>query len=84
MCIMSVYRPTLLKVVGSYDLSVLCRSVMVSKKVWILGELYPRVFWDFLNFFNFAKPLRRHRCVIASEGLPSLTALDGDVPSPLM
>ena len=48
----------LLKVVSYYDLSVLSKSVMVSKKkfgwgVGGWGELYPSFFF---YFFNFAKP----------------------------
>ena len=27
--------------------------------VWVGFELYPSFLWDFLNFFNFAKPLSR-------------------------
>ena len=55
--ILSVY--TLLKVVGYYDLSVLSMSVMgfQRKSLGGWGELYPSVVFDFLNFFNFAKPL---------------------------
>ena len=57
MCILSVY--TLLKVVGYYDLSVLSMSVMVSKNSLDGGFLRPIQFcWDFVNFFNFAMPLR--------------------------
>ena len=54
-CILSVY--TLLKVVGYYELSVLSMSVMSfqNKKFgWGVGgwsELYPILFWIFLNFF---------------------------------
>ena len=56
MCILSV----LLKVVAYYDLSVLSMSMMVSKKKcgwvgwWIETSNF---FGDFLNFFNFARPL---------------------------
>ena len=61
MCILPAY--TLLKVVGYYDLSFLSMSVMcLKKKDWMgvggWGELYPRFFLDFRNFFNFAKPLK--------------------------
>ena len=36
MCILSAYRPTLLKVVGYYDLSVMSMSVMgFQKKNWM-------------------------------------------------
>ena len=61
MCILSVY--TLLKVVGHYDFSVLSMSVMCLKKKVLMGvggwgELYPILF-GFLDFFNFAKPLRQ-------------------------
>ena len=59
MCILSVY--TLLKVVCYYDLSVLFISVMgfqQKKFGWGLGGVSSiQFFWDFLNFFNFAKPL---------------------------
>ena len=60
MCILSVY--TLLKVVGYYDLSVLTMSVMGFKKKKfgcgsVVGMSSTQVFLDFLNFFNFAKPL---------------------------
>ena len=56
MCILFVY--TLLKVVGYYNLSVLSMSVMGFQKkkkfgwgvVGGWGELYPRLFLDFLNF----------------------------------
>ena len=52
MCILSVY--TLLKVVSYYDLSIMSKSVMVSKKkVWMgvggWGELYPSFFGFFLT-----------------------------------
>ena len=41
---------TLLKVVSYYDLSVLSKSVMVSKKkVWMGCELYPSFFLNFLT-----------------------------------
>ena len=59
MCILSVYA--LLKVVGYYDLSVLSMSVMVFQKKnsldggWVGGVSSIHIF---LNFFNFAKPLR--------------------------
>ena len=61
MCIKYVY--TFLKVVGYYDLSVLSMSVMGFQKkldggVGEWGELYPH-FFGFLEFFNFAKPLRQ-------------------------
>ena len=45
--------------------SVLSMSAMgFQNKVWMGGEwvgfeLYPSFIWDFLNFFNFAKPLSR-------------------------
>ena len=60
----SVY--TLLKVVGYYDLSVLSMSVMVSKKTtldrgWVGGLISGLIsihFFGFLEFSNFAKPLR--------------------------
>ena len=51
MCILSVYA--LLKVVGYYDLSVL--SMSVQGLDWNMSSI--QFFWDFLNFFNFAKPL---------------------------
>ena len=55
MCILFAY--TLLKVVSYYDLSVLSMSLMGFQKVWMRvggwGELYPILFWIFLNF---AKP----------------------------
>ena len=57
---MSVH--TLLKVVGYYDLSVLSMSVMGFKKKkldgggWV-GSAIQVFFGNFLNFFNFAKPL---------------------------
>ena len=51
----------LLKVVSYYDLSVLSMSVMgfQNKKVWMWvgGVSSIQFFWDFLNFFNFAKCL---------------------------
>ena len=56
MCILSVY--TLLKVVGYYDWSILSMSVMgFRKKVWMgMGGVSSiQFFWDFRNFFNFAK-----------------------------
>ena len=57
MCILSV----LLKVVGYYDLSCLSLSVMGFQKkkeeVWMEGGWGELLFWDFLIFFNFAKPL---------------------------
>ena len=60
LCSLSVY--TLLKVVSYYDLSVLSKSVMVSKKSlnggWVGGVSSIQFFWDFWNFFNFAKPLK--------------------------
>ena len=52
----------MLKVVGYYNLSVLSMSVKGFQKkkfgwgVGGWGELYP-FFLDFLNLFNFAKPL---------------------------
>ena len=63
----------LLKVVGYYDLGVLSMSVMgfQKKEVWIGGGwvvcALSKFFWDFGNFFNFAKPLKcdsshRHCC----------------------
>ena len=58
MCILSVF--TLLKVVGYYDLSVLSMSVIGFKKKYLDGG-WVQFFWDFLNFFNFAKPLRPKR-----------------------
>ena len=46
-------------------------SVMGFKKKkidggWVYGwgELYPSLFWIFLNLFNFTKPLRNNRCSI--------------------
>ena len=70
MCILSVYTCTLLKVVGWFESSV---SDGIPKKVWMVCELYPSFFLDFLNFFNFAKPLNDH--VFAGErGLPVLDA----------
>ena len=59
MCILSVY--TLLKVVDYYDLSVLSMSVMgFQKKVLMLGGMsFIHFFLGFLEFFYFAKPLRR-------------------------
>ena len=58
MCILSVY---IAKVVD-YDLSVLSMSVMgLKKKVWMggwwVGRALSNFDLDFLNFFNFAKPL---------------------------
>ena len=63
MCILFVY--TLLKVVSYYDLSVLSMSVMgfQNKKFgwrvggWLGGVSSIQVFFDFLNFLHFAKPL---------------------------
>ena len=49
----------LLKVVSYYDLSVLSMGFQ-KKSVGGWGELYPVLFWIFLNFFNFAKPLRQY------------------------
>ena len=63
MCILFVY--TLLKVVSHYDVSVLYMSVMGFHKKSLNGEMgewdevYPSLFLDFWNFFNFAKPLTR-------------------------
>ena len=54
----SVCIYTLLKVVGYYGCSV--RDGFPKKSldgVGGLGELYPSFFFDFLIFFNFAKPL---------------------------
>ena len=54
MCILSVY---IAKVVD-YDLSVLSMSVMgLKKNVWMGGRALSNFDLDFLNFFNFAKPL---------------------------
>ena len=61
MCILFVY--TLLKVVHYYDLSVLSMSVMGFQKQksldggWVGGVSSIQVSLDFLDFFNFAKPL---------------------------
>ena len=53
-----MYVYTLLKVVSYYDLSVLSMSMMGFQKKSLDGESYPSFFFvDFLNFFNFAKPL---------------------------
>ena len=54
-CILSVY--TLLKVVKSHcDLSVMAVSLMgFHKKLYDLSSI--PFLWDFLSFFNFAKPL---------------------------
>ena len=57
-----VYTLCILSVVSYYDLSVLSKSVMVSKKKkfgwgWVGGVSSIQVFLDFWNFFNFAKPL---------------------------
>ena len=49
----SVY--TLLKVVGYYELGVLSKSVVVSKKLDGVSSI--QFFFDFCNCFNFAKPL---------------------------
>ena len=60
-CLYIYISCTLLKVVGYYDLSVLFMSVMGFKKsVAGWGELYPVLFWIFLIFLNFAKPLSAH------------------------
>ena len=55
----SVCIYTLIKVVSYYDLSVLSMSVMgFQKKVWMGGGCgLSKFFLDFLNFFNFTKPL---------------------------
>ena len=60
MCIVFIYQ--LLKVVSYYDLSVLSMSVMGSKKKsldgeWVGGVNSIQVYFGFLEFFNFAKPL---------------------------
>ena len=58
MCILSVH--TLLKVVGYYDFSVLSMLVMGFQKKVCMGGGVSSIqvfFWDFLNFFNFAKPV---------------------------
>ena len=72
MCILSLYA--LLKVVGHYDLSVLSMSVMGFQKKsldgwWVggWGELYPIIF-GFLEFFNFAKPLRETNNLFSKVG----------------
>ena len=70
MCILYVY--TLLKVVSYYDLSVLSMSVMgFQKKIsdggWVSGVSSIQVFLDFLNFFNFAKPLTTGAFTAASS-----------------
>ena len=60
MCILFVYA--LLKVVTYYDFSVLSMSVMGFKKKsldgeWMGGVSSIQVYFGFLEFFNFAKPL---------------------------
>ena len=68
MCILFVY--TLLKVVSYYDLSVLSMSVLGFQKKkfgwggW--GELYPSLFWSFVNF---TKPLRQTMCTVLKLAL---------------
>ena len=66
-CVFCLYIYTLLTVVSYYDLSVLSMSVMgFQKKVrmegggggWV-GWALSKFILDFLNFFNFAKPLRQ-------------------------
>ena len=60
MCILSVYE--LLKLVGYYDFGVLPMSVMCFQEKsldggWVGGVSSIQFVLDFLNFFNFAKPL---------------------------
>ena len=58
-------RPTLLKVVGYYDLSVLSMSVMgFQNKVWMggqVGELYPSFFWIFGILLTLQSPFKGKR-----------------------
>ena len=60
--VLCLYNYTLLKVVSFYDLSVLSMSVMgFQKKLdgggWV-GWALSKFLFRFLDFFNFAKPLR--------------------------
>ena len=71
MCILSVYRPTLLKVVGYYDLSVLSMSVMVStqkKLEWGVGrwfKTYP-IFCGIFGIFLYCtySSLIKEACIL--------------------
>ena len=57
----SVCKYTLLKAVSYYDLIVLSMSVMSFQKKfewgWVGGVSSIQVYFGFLEFFNFAKPL---------------------------
>ena len=57
MCILFVYILYVFKVAIHYVFSVLSMLVMFPKKFDRVGELYPGLFFGFLDFFNFAKPL---------------------------
>ena len=63
-CVLCLYiQCTLLKVVSYYDLSVLSMSVIGFQKKkfgwgWVDGVSSIQVYFGFLEFFNFAKPLK--------------------------